>query len=74
MRGLGALAREAPDKVRKYKKVMLDLLVRGLYDPVRRTTACGIQLLSSLGSWPRLLGGGGRNFSLSKLTRPKIRS
>ncbi|NP_001390836.1 protein maestro isoform 11 [Mus musculus] len=34
MRGLGALAREAPDKVRKYKKVMLDLLVRGLYDPV----------------------------------------
>ncbi|XP_021006494.1 protein maestro isoform X3 [Mus caroli] len=34
MRGLGALAQEAPDKVRKYKKVMLDLLVRGLYDPV----------------------------------------
>ncbi|XP_031221872.1 protein maestro isoform X2 [Mastomys coucha] len=34
MRGLGTLACEAPDKVRKYKKIMLDLLVRGLYDPV----------------------------------------
>uniref|UniRef100_UPI0003D0B785 maestro isoform 6 n=1 Tax=Rattus norvegicus TaxID=10116 RepID=UPI0003D0B785 len=35
MRGLGILAHEAPDKqVRKYKKVMLDLLVHGLYDPV----------------------------------------
>nr|XP_034374544.1 protein maestro [Arvicanthis niloticus] len=35
MRALGTLAREAPDKqVRKYKKVMLDLLVHGLYDPV----------------------------------------
>ncbi|EDL82913.1 similar to maestro (predicted), isoform CRA_b [Rattus norvegicus] len=33
MRGLGILAHEAPDKVRKYKKVMLDLLVHGLYDP-----------------------------------------
>ncbi|KAM6167427.1 protein maestro isoform 2-T2 [Erethizon dorsatum] len=34
MRGLGTLAREAPSQVRKYKKVMLDLLVHGLYDPV----------------------------------------
>ncbi|XP_027253685.1 protein maestro isoform X2 [Cricetulus griseus] len=34
MRGLGTLAREAPDKVRRYKKVFLDLLVHGLYDPV----------------------------------------
>ncbi|XP_028632596.1 protein maestro [Grammomys surdaster] len=34
MRGLGTLACEAPDKVRKYKKVMLGLLVNGLYDPV----------------------------------------
>nr|XP_048275344.1 protein maestro isoform X1 [Myodes glareolus]XP_048275345.1 protein maestro isoform X1 [Myodes glareolus] len=35
MRGLGTLAREAPDKqVRKYKKVFLALLVHGLYDPV----------------------------------------
>ncbi|XP_035314532.1 protein maestro isoform X2 [Cricetulus griseus] len=32
MRGLGTLAREAPDKVRRYKKVFLDLLVHGLYD------------------------------------------
>uniref|UniRef100_A0A4X1UIN0 Maestro n=2 Tax=Sus scrofa TaxID=9823 RepID=A0A4X1UIN0_PIG len=34
MRGLGALACETPDKVRKYKKIVLDLLVHGLYDPV----------------------------------------
>ncbi|XP_040597548.1 protein maestro isoform X2 [Mesocricetus auratus] len=34
MRGLGTLACEAPDKVRKYKKAFLDLLVHGLYDPV----------------------------------------
>ncbi|OBS59722.1 hypothetical protein A6R68_09155 [Neotoma lepida] len=34
MRGLGTVACEAPDKVRKYKKVFLDLLVHGLYDPV----------------------------------------
>ncbi|XP_028720567.1 protein maestro isoform X2 [Peromyscus leucopus] len=34
MRCLGTMAREAPDKVRKYKKVFLDLLVHGLYDPV----------------------------------------
>ncbi|XP_047381905.1 protein maestro isoform X1 [Sciurus carolinensis] len=34
MRGLGTMACEAPDQVRKYKKIMLDLLVHGLYDPV----------------------------------------
>ncbi|XP_049756591.1 protein maestro isoform X2 [Elephas maximus indicus] len=34
MKGLGTLACEAPDKVRKYKKIILDLLVHGLYDPV----------------------------------------
>lgn len=35
MRGLGTVACEAPEKqVRRYKKVMLDLLVKGLYDPV----------------------------------------
>ncbi|XP_006144518.1 protein maestro [Tupaia chinensis] len=34
MRGLGTMACEAPDKVRKYKKIILDLLVHGLYDPV----------------------------------------
>ncbi|KAM9224476.1 protein maestro isoform 2-T2 [Dugong dugon] len=34
MKGLGTLACEAPGKVRKYKKMVLDLLVRGLYDPV----------------------------------------
>ncbi|XP_050623724.1 protein maestro isoform X2 [Macaca thibetana thibetana] len=34
MRGLGTMAREAPDKVRKHKKIVLDLLVYGLYDPV----------------------------------------
>uniref|UniRef100_H0XFV5 Maestro n=1 Tax=Otolemur garnettii TaxID=30611 RepID=H0XFV5_OTOGA len=34
MRGLGTLAREAPSKVRKYKKIVLGLLVHGLYDPV----------------------------------------
>ncbi|XP_078204295.1 protein maestro isoform X3 [Callithrix jacchus] len=34
MRGLGTMACEAPDKVRKYKKIVLDLLVCGLYDPV----------------------------------------
>ncbi|XP_004410512.1 PREDICTED: protein maestro isoform X2 [Odobenus rosmarus divergens] len=34
MRGLGAMACETPDKVRKYKKIVLDLLVHGLYDPV----------------------------------------
>ncbi|XP_038600019.1 protein maestro isoform X3 [Tachyglossus aculeatus] len=34
IRGLGNMAREAPDKVKKYKKVLLDPLVHGLYDPV----------------------------------------
>uniref|UniRef100_A0A8C5UU68 Maestro n=1 Tax=Microcebus murinus TaxID=30608 RepID=A0A8C5UU68_MICMU len=34
MRGLGTMACEAPNKVRKYKKLVLDLLVHGLYDPV----------------------------------------
>lgn len=34
MRGLGTIAREKPHKVRKYKKIVLDLLVRGLYDPM----------------------------------------
>uniref|UniRef100_A0A667GW57 Maestro n=1 Tax=Lynx canadensis TaxID=61383 RepID=A0A667GW57_LYNCA len=34
MRGLGAMASETPDKVKKYKKIVLDLLVHGLYDPV----------------------------------------
>ncbi|XP_045384009.1 protein maestro [Lemur catta] len=34
MRGLGTVACEAPNKVRKYKKLVLDLLVHGLYDPV----------------------------------------
>ncbi|XP_027804902.1 protein maestro isoform X2 [Marmota flaviventris] len=34
MRGLGTMACEAPDQVRKHKKIMLDLLVHGLYDPV----------------------------------------
>ncbi|KAM5219414.1 protein maestro isoform 1-T1 [Hipposideros larvatus] len=34
MRGLGTMACETPDKVRKYKRIVLDLLVHGLYDPV----------------------------------------
>ncbi|XP_060029872.1 protein maestro isoform X2 [Erinaceus europaeus] len=34
MRGLGTLACESPDKLRKYKKLVLDLLVHGLYDPM----------------------------------------
>ncbi|KAM9633314.1 protein maestro isoform 1-T1 [Trichechus inunguis] len=34
MKGLGTLACDAPGKVRKYKKIVLDLLVHGLYDPV----------------------------------------
>uniref|UniRef100_A0A2K5J269 Maestro/Maestro-like HEAT-repeats domain-containing protein n=1 Tax=Colobus angolensis palliatus TaxID=336983 RepID=A0A2K5J269_COLAP len=34
MRGLGTMACEAPDKVRKHKKIILDLLVYGLYDLV----------------------------------------
>ncbi|XP_029778746.1 protein maestro [Suricata suricatta] len=34
MRGLGVMASETPDKVKKYKKIVLDLLVHGLYDPV----------------------------------------
>ncbi|EPQ07808.1 Protein maestro [Myotis brandtii] len=34
VRGLGTMACENPDKVRKYKKVVLDLLVHGLYDPM----------------------------------------
>ncbi|XP_057555809.1 protein maestro [Hippopotamus amphibius kiboko] len=34
MRGLGTMANETPDKVKKYKKIVLDLLVQGLYDPV----------------------------------------
>ncbi|XP_074211351.1 protein maestro isoform X1 [Camelus bactrianus] len=34
MRGLGTMACERLDKVRKYKKIVLDLLVHGLYDPV----------------------------------------
>ncbi|XP_076991569.1 protein maestro isoform X1 [Tamandua tetradactyla] len=34
MKGLGTVAWEAPDKVRKYKKIILDLLVHGLYDPM----------------------------------------
>uniref|UniRef100_F7F475 Maestro/Maestro-like HEAT-repeats domain-containing protein n=1 Tax=Ornithorhynchus anatinus TaxID=9258 RepID=F7F475_ORNAN len=34
IRGLGNMACEAPDKVKKYKKILLDPLVHGLYDPV----------------------------------------
>ncbi|KAM4841334.1 protein maestro isoform 2-T6 [Thomomys bottae] len=34
MKSLGTMACEAPDQVRKHKKMMLDLLVYGLYDPV----------------------------------------
>ncbi|XP_004623714.1 protein maestro [Octodon degus] len=34
MRVLGTMAHEAPNQVRKHKKIMLDLLVHGLYDPV----------------------------------------
>ncbi|XP_054439841.1 protein maestro [Pteronotus mesoamericanus] len=34
MRGLGTMAREKPSKVSKYKKIVLDLLVHGLYDPM----------------------------------------
>nr|XP_020007208.1 protein maestro-like isoform X2 [Castor canadensis] len=34
MRSLGTMACEDPEQVRKYKKIMLDLLVHGLYDPV----------------------------------------
>ncbi|KAG5195592.1 hypothetical protein JEQ12_011887 [Ovis aries] len=33
MRGLGIMTRETLDKARKYKKIVLDLLVHGLYDP-----------------------------------------
>ncbi|KAM6219131.1 protein maestro isoform 1-T1 [Rhynchocyon petersi] len=34
MKGLGTLACKAPGKVRKYKKIVLDVLVQGLCDPV----------------------------------------
>ncbi|XP_072462129.1 protein maestro [Notamacropus eugenii] len=34
IKGLGKMACEAPDKVKKYKKILLDSLVHGLYDPV----------------------------------------
>uniref|UniRef100_A0A671FL90 Maestro n=1 Tax=Rhinolophus ferrumequinum TaxID=59479 RepID=A0A671FL90_RHIFE len=34
MRSLGTMACETPDKVRKYKRIVLDLLVHGLYDPM----------------------------------------
>ncbi|XP_036101358.1 LOW QUALITY PROTEIN: protein maestro [Molossus molossus] len=34
MRGVGTMVCENPDKVRKYKKIVLDLLVHGLYDPM----------------------------------------
>ncbi|XP_044537509.1 protein maestro [Gracilinanus agilis] len=34
IKGLGNMAYEAPDKVKKYKKILLDSLVHGLYDPV----------------------------------------
>ncbi|XP_075388686.1 protein maestro [Tenrec ecaudatus] len=34
MKGLATLAWEAPDKVRRSKKVILDVLVQGLYDPL----------------------------------------
>ncbi|XP_068960284.1 protein maestro isoform X2 [Petaurus breviceps papuanus] len=34
IKGLGNMACEAPDKVKKYKKILLDSLVHGLYDPV----------------------------------------
>ena len=34
MRGLGIMTCETPDKARMYKKIVLDLLVHGLYDLV----------------------------------------
>ncbi|TKC48367.1 hypothetical protein EI555_011152 [Monodon monoceros] len=34
MRSLGTMACETPDKARKYKMIVLDLLVHGLYDPM----------------------------------------
>ncbi|XP_059975345.1 protein maestro isoform X2 [Mesoplodon densirostris] len=34
IRSLGTMACETPDKVRKYKMIVLDLLVHELYDPV----------------------------------------
>ncbi|XP_060166578.1 protein maestro [Globicephala melas] len=34
MRSLGTMACETPDKVRKYKMIVLDLLVHGRYDPM----------------------------------------
>uniref|UniRef100_A0A8C9C171 Maestro n=1 Tax=Phocoena sinus TaxID=42100 RepID=A0A8C9C171_PHOSS len=34
MRSLGTMACETPDKVRKYKMIVLDLLVHGLYEPM----------------------------------------
>ncbi|XP_031801810.1 protein maestro [Sarcophilus harrisii] len=34
IKGLGNMACEAPDKVKKYKKILLASLVHGLYDPV----------------------------------------
>ncbi|XP_006837559.1 PREDICTED: protein maestro isoform X2 [Chrysochloris asiatica] len=34
MKGLGTLTCESPNKVKKYKKMVLGLLVHGLYDPV----------------------------------------
>ncbi|XP_049637529.1 protein maestro [Suncus etruscus] len=34
MKGLGTMASETPNKVKKYKKIILDLLVHGLYDPM----------------------------------------
>nr|XP_036872487.1 protein maestro isoform X1 [Manis javanica] len=34
MMDLGTIACETPDKVKKYRKIILDLLVHGLYDPM----------------------------------------
>lgn len=40
MKGLGTMACENPNKMRKYKKIVLDLLVHGLYDPVSSEGTC----------------------------------
>lgn len=40
MRGLGTMACENPNKMRKYKKIILDLLVHGLYHPTNSELIC----------------------------------
>ena len=56
MRGLGIMTCETLDKARKYKKIVLDLLVHGLYDPVSsEVTHQSLKILTA-SSWARCTG------------------